>query len=305
MRGQYPDVYDMSMLEQSAHFIAGYLGGDILQEPTAPQLYGQILSGVTPFVGDIADIRDTIANAAYGEWEMSLLSMVGVISNTGNVTKTGEKFKDIIRLQDKANLDQLMPFLVKLAQKHPDYIVKLLPTELADELLASLKESGTYSKSFYKSVSEIIVKLGKEVPTGLEKFYNVQKLTFDGVNPWELAPVLRGQLIDKLLGNNLGATAETYDKLVGTVATSIKSVDVGCKTYQKASGFKSLLKKYADDLLEGDDVIKVNGQSVPITQKKLCLVFPDKILTDAQIKVIDEFIEHYSKWFNIEFIIIP
>ena len=281
------------------------MGGDIIQEPTAPQLYGQILSGLTPFVGDVADIRDAIANAAHGEWGMSLLSMVGAISNTGNATKTGEKLKDIIRLQDKANLDELMPFLVKLAQKHPDYIVELLPTELADELLASLKESGTYSKSFYKSVSEIIVKLGKEVPTGLEKFNNVQKLTFDGVKPWELTPVLRGQLIDKLLGNNLGATFKTYDKVEGTVATSFKSVDVGCKTYQNVSGFKPLLDKYARDLQKGAGFVMVDGVRRDIDKKVLCLVFPDMQLKDHQKEILEQFIEEWKSIFDIEFVIIP
>lgn len=303
--GQDPFVYDLSAAEYELEFMKGYLGGDFIKEPSAPALYGQILSGITPVVGDIADIRDVFANVGYGQWGMALLSATGVITNFGNVTKTGEKLKDVIRVANIANVDDLVPFLVKLANKHPDLITKLLPTELADELLVSLKESGTYSKAFYDSLTEIIVKLGKEVPTGLEKFANVQKITFDDVKPWELPPVLRGQLIDKLLGNNLGATAETYDKLVGTVATSIKSVNVECKSYQTASGFKSLLNKYANDLLKGADEIIVNGEIITISKKTLCLVFPDTILTDTQLKVIENFIGSHKLDFNIEFVIIP
>ena len=109
----------------------------------------------------------------------------------------------------------------------------------------------------------------------------------------------------------MGATAKTYDILEGTVATSIKSIDVGCDTYQTASGFKTLLNKYARDLSKGLDTIvikKTIGELepgvYPVEKKVLELVFPNSLLNTEQIKVLDDFINEWKDEFEIVFTII-
>ena len=303
---QNPYSYDLSPIEYKTEFISGYCGGDLVRNPSAPALFGQVLSGITPVIGDVADVRDVFANVLYGDWEMALLSATGVISNLGNVTKTGEKLADTIRVMDKADMDDLMTFLVRLAEKHPNLLAKLLPVELADELIELVKKGEPLSKEFYSKIADIVVLLGKEMPTGLEFYGEVQKIVYDGVKPWELGSVLRGQLFDILLGNNLGKYYPTYDKFVDGVATSFKSVDVGAKSYQTASGFRAVLERYARDLKNGANTIVIKeaigdlekGEYM-IDKKVLSLIFPDISLSDEQARILKEFIKRWEDEFEV------
>ena len=61
-------------------------------------------------------------------------------------------------------------------------------------------------------------------------------------SPWIQGPVTRGNIIDDALGNNLGRTFPTVDKLENGVLTSTKSLDVMAKTYQSESAMFNRFK---------------------------------------------------------------
>lgn len=51
-------------------------------------------------------------------------------------------------------------------------------------------------------------------------------------------PLERGDIIDKAMGNNLGHNFPTIDKVENGVVTSVKSRDLGAKTYQMVINWK-------------------------------------------------------------------
>lgn len=55
---------------------------------------------------------------------------------------------------------------------------------------------------------------------------------------WEKPPLERGDIIDKAMGNNLGHNFPTIDKVENGVVTSVKSRDLGAKTYQMVINWK-------------------------------------------------------------------
>jgi hypothetical protein len=67
---------------------------------------------------------------------------------------------------------------------------------------------------------------------------------------WEKGPALRGEIIEKKLGQNLPQTFDTFDKFVDGVATSIKSLDLWAETYRKASAIFRKGKDYVDTVAQ-------------------------------------------------------
>ena len=65
-----------------------------------------------------------------------------------------------------------------------------------------------------------------------------------GRTVWRLNRFERGRRIESKLGENLGWNFPTIDKLQGGVATSIKSLDLTAKSYQKGNTLFNTLKKY-------------------------------------------------------------
>lgn len=65
---------------------------------------------------------------------------------------------------------------------------------------------------------------------------------------WPMGPAPRGFAIETRLGGNLPPGFPTIDKFDWStgLATSIKTVDLGSKTYQNSSRLRSLLKRYID-----------------------------------------------------------
>ena len=57
----------------------------------------------------------------------------------------------------------------------------------------------------------------------------------------------RGFRIEKILGGNLPDGFKTFDRFVGGVASSIKSLDLTAKSYNKGTGLFSTLKKYINE----------------------------------------------------------
>lgn len=78
---------------------------------------------------------------------------------------------------------------------------------------------------------------------------------------WNLNRFERGRKIEDLLGGNLGWNFPVIDKLKNGVVTSIKSIDLSAKTYQKGNNLFNTLKKYINKV---DDFSGANwgGQNI-------------------------------------------
>ncbi len=123
-------------------------------------------------------------------------------------------------------------------------------------------------------------------------------------NPvWNEAPAIRGEIIEKHLGQNLPQNFPVIDKFVpktGTV-TSIKSLDLNAKTYQDPKKLKSVLERYIDKLADFKE-FKLDGARITtdkIKQRALDLAVPHSG-TSAQQKVLQEMFV-YAKNKSIEF----
>ncbi len=65
---------------------------------------------------------------------------------------------------------------------------------------------------------------------------------------WSLNGFKRGREIEAVFGNNLGWNFPVIDKFENGVVTSIKSIDIGAKTYKNLGALFSKLKGYVDDV---------------------------------------------------------
>jgi RHS repeat-associated protein len=65
---------------------------------------------------------------------------------------------------------------------------------------------------------------------------------------WGFNPSQRGMMIERALGGNLPTNFPVVDKLANGVATSIKSIDVTAKSYQKSGALLGTLKGYVNSL---------------------------------------------------------
>jgi len=65
---------------------------------------------------------------------------------------------------------------------------------------------------------------------------------------WTLNQVERGLAVEEKLGGNLPKNFPVVDRFTNGVATSIKSVDLAAKTYNKGNGLLNLLKGYVNKL---------------------------------------------------------
>jgi len=106
---------------------------------------------------------------------------------------------------------------------------------------------------------------------------------------WELAPILRGDIIENLLGRNLAKNFPVIDKFANGVATSIKSLDLNAATYQNTANLASKINSYVDSLAS------FNGQTwagraiegSEIVGKELQLAIPSGSISVAQKAVIE------------------
>ncbi len=106
---------------------------------------------------------------------------------------------------------------------------------------------------------------------------------------WGKGWLERGNIIDRIRGNNLGYNFPVIDKLEGQTAVSIKSLDTAATTYQKGSTLLSKLKSFANQLNNFHGT-RYNNVSVyegtQFTAKSLELVIPDVELSTAQMQAI-------------------
>jgi hypothetical protein len=103
----------------------------------------------------------------------------------------------------------------------------------------------------------------------------------------------RGFIYEEMLGGNLVKNYPVIDKFVQGVATSIKTLDLGAKTYQNAGKVLSVLKGYINKLeaFEGANFAKVNTTNGAITEKILEVGIP-KGASAAQIEAIQSAVKY-------------
>jgi hypothetical protein len=101
-----------------------------------------------------------------------------------------------------------------------------------------------------------------------------------GTSVWKLDPLQRGWAIEKLIGRgsllrNLPGFP-TIDKFENGIATSIKSIDLGTKTYQNIGALTSTVQGYIDKLagFTGDSYGGVTIYNAMIRGRELILAIP-------------------------------
>ncbi len=310
--GTDPFSYNLTAEEWAKQFLDGTIKGDIIKDPTVPQLLGQITGSVVPVVGTVSDVRDTIANASYGHWFMAALSVAGIIPVIGDFTKSSSKVGKFIT-KNIDNTDEIADLIIGLSKKFPDDFAKLIPNSSLDEIAEALKKNNNISHKTYNEIAEIFKKAGKKLYTISDDYPSAKKV-FAKENVWLKNDWLeRGLDIDELLGNGaeslsgLGRFYPTYDKYdeAKNIATSIKSMDIFRSTYSDEKKFKKALNKYLYSLLNGKNYVNLkDGRKFENIKKELELAVPDVPITDLQKKILDEFIKKNSSEISIVITII-
>ncbi len=110
-------------------------------------------------------------------------------------------------------------------------------------------------------------------------------------------PFKRGKVVEKRLGQNLPDNFPTIDRFDGGVATSIKTLDLGAKSYQRGSALRRTVTRYIDDVagFRGARVGDTQIRASEVTGRGLDLVLPKGAGTEAQLKMLDELVEYGRK----------
>jgi RHS repeat-associated protein len=129
-----------------------------------------------------------------------------------------------------------------------------------------------------------------------------------GPSPWKLDTAQRGIAIEKMLGKNLPSnfpTIDSFDYATNT-AISIKSIDLGAKTYQKASGLRSVIRTAYQDLSTFTGGFKAAGVEIPEAKALELVVGIPKGASTIQSSVMGDMVaEAQSVGVRIRFVEIP
>ena len=123
---------------------------------------------------------------------------------------------------------------------------------------------------------------------------------------WRLTPFARGVAIENALGRNLPGNFPVIDRFSKGVATSIKSLDLGAKSYQNVRTLARTVRGYIDD------VAAFNGRSwggatvrgADISGRALELAVPAGGGTAAQGAVLQSAVE-YGRSVGVSVGIVP
>jgi hypothetical protein len=124
---------------------------------------------------------------------------------------------------------------------------------------------------------------------------------------WEYANFPRGGAIEDILGRNLPRTFKGIDKFENGVATSIKSMDLGMKSYQDPAKILSRGRKYVDQVanFSGERMKRIDISAKDITERILRLGVPAEA-TEAQKSALQSLIEYgKQKGVKVEVIGVP
>jgi len=120
----------------------------------------------------------------------------------------------------------------------------------------------------------------------------VQNATQATQSVWKLDPLKRGQEIEKMLGRSPQLTQNfpVIDRFENGVATSIKSIDLGAKSYQNIGQLTSTVKGYVGELANWQGVRQWGDVSIDnnmITARELLLAIPQGA-TQAQLTALQQ-----------------
>ena len=119
-------------------------------------------------------------------------------------------------------------------------------------------------------------------------------------NPvWEKGPVVRGNIIEKEVGQNLPQTFPTLDRMAKGNATSIKSRDLDAKTYLNPTKLRHQLKKDIDKLADfkRGQVGEIEVKLADIKQKILDVHVPHE--GHSMQRVVFDAMQEYAAAKNI------
>ena len=131
---------------------------------------------------------------------------------------------------------------------------------------------------------------------------NVVKLDKDA---WEMSPVKRGDYFDDLFGNNLGHNFPVVDKLENRVLTSIKSMDLSLKTYQKPNGIFGKILKDASTLKSFTGKSWANTEIFvgQYDKKVLQIILPNMSISAQQMMELQAAEIYIENEYNIQLIL--
>ncbi|MFG2054805.1 RHS repeat-associated core domain-containing protein [Micromonospora sp. NPDC048930] len=117
-----------------------------------------------------------------------------------------------------------------------------------------------------------------------------------GSSVWKLGQFERGLAIEAKLGGNLPRSFPTIDRFANGTATSIKSVDLGAKTYQSAAKLTSRLKGYVDKAagFAKSNPVSFDGVTIrpgQVAARELEIVVP-RGATAAQQNALNQIIQY-------------
>ncbi len=108
---------------------------------------------------------------------------------------------------------------------------------------------------------------------------------------WKLGWAARGQAINKEYGDpTFPDNYPVIDKNPNGVATSVKSIDLNAKTYQKEAGLTYRLNQYVADVreFEGADWGGTKVREADIDSRAVQVIVPEGSLNEANQSVIDK-----------------
>jgi hypothetical protein len=122
-------------------------------------------------------------------------------------------------------------------------------------------------------------------------------------------PFLRGEAIERALGQNLPRTFPVIDRFSGGLATSIKSIDLAAKTYQIPGKLRGTLASYVNSLARFDGATLGNvavgarfgGQ--PIAARQLQVAIPSNYTMSAAQQAAIQAVAQDARSRGINFVV--
>jgi Domain of unknown function (DUF4157) len=177
------DPLALGSIEQ---FAIGAIFGDAWEDPTVESAFGQIVIGLIPIVGQVADARD-VAIGIYKIWQtgasdgklQTALALIGFVPGLGDAIKTAKSLKTGAKAAVKEAIQQGTPAAQKAISReildHPGEVRKLFPgiseagiqtlKELPEMSAKALKEGGEAATTFAKSVTDLMASGGGNAGT--------------------------------------------------------------------------------------------------------------------------------------------
>ena len=281
---------------------------------------GGLNGGVLPVETHIGVITTEITAV------MSAITLINAIESTAlsRILPIESKFAvDSIKITTMSTIALLNTYMIEyMATGDAEYIPKI------QDMLMLLATLSMTEFLFADLIYSYFIPLQQEpdaIPDSAKNYYNdatdldngfegldaeVQTLELEeGI--WDNdSAIERGNMIDEKAGNNLGHNYPTFDnieKSTGT-ATSVKSRDITCQSYQSRSGLESTIKRDIDRVYNFDNTkpFSYNNKEIKageINERVLKVVVPDVQLSEEQIEAINNAVE-YGKSKNVEVIIV-